>query len=78
MNTRAKLVCQKVTENVVNDVKDGESVEFMTQYNAEDSPEDNSFSKYTPSATGTFYISNPELFGNFVVGKAYYFDISEA
>lgn len=82
MNTRAKLVCVKVEEtdngHTSNPEKTGENVTFETRYNAEDSPEDNSYSKYTPFANAYLSITNPDLFGTFVEGDAYYFDISKA
>lgn len=78
MITRAKLVCTKVEET--NDgatapKKTGENVTFETRYNSEDAPEDNSYSKWTPFANSFLSITNPELFGQFKEGEAYYFDI---
>lgn len=80
MKTRAKLVCTGVEPNVSGEVdtavKHGEQVSFCSQYNTEDSAEDNSFSAATPSASFGMFVSNPELYGAFEVGKAYYFDIT--
>lgn len=80
MTTRAKLVCSevKVTDDgaIANPQKTGEQVKFESRYNSEDSPEDNTFSKFTPWANMGMSITNPELFGNFIEGKAYYFDIT--
>lgn len=80
MNTRAKLVCTSIKpfDNgaTANPEKTGEAIEFTTQYNTNDAPEDNSFSKATPSANFNMVLTNDALFGSFEVGKAYYFDIT--
>lgn len=80
MNTRAKLVCVKVEPQdngaTANTEKIAERVSFETRYNTEDSKEDNSYSLYTPSANMSMNVTNPELFGKFEEGKAYYFDIT--
>ena len=76
MNARAKLVCTKVDSHFHNEEKQAEQVTFSTLYDTANSPEDNSFSKYTPSANFSFNVSNGTLFGAFEEGKAYYFDIS--
>lgn len=76
MNTRAKLVCVSVTPDALDETKKGESVTFDAIYDAANSQEDNTFSKFTPSAGYTMFVSNPELFGVFEVGKPYYFDIT--
>ena len=80
MNTRAKMVCTSVTDSTNGSTtapeKHGEQVTFTAQYTG--SPEDNTYSAATPSASMTMLVSNPELYGKFVEGKAYYFDITEA
>lgn len=82
MTTRAKLTCVSIQtlDNgaTANPVKTGELVKFESRYNSEDSPEDNTFSKYTPFANMTMNITNESLFGAFEDGKAYYFDITPA
>lgn len=81
-NVRAKLVCTNIRPwddgATADPQKVGEVVTFEARYNGEDTPEDNNFSKYTPSASMDMSITNPELFNHFQVDKAYYFDISEA
>ncbi len=67
----------KLTVESVQKLQDDESVVFRTKYNCEDSPEDNNYSKYTPSATATFWISNPNLIGKFSVGQQFYVDFTE-
>lgn len=80
MQVRAKLVCQSVNETTDSGTgeKNGEKVAFATVYDTANSPEDNNFSKYTPSASFEMYVENPDLFGKFEPRKAYYFDINEA
>ncbi len=39
--------------------------------------EDKSFQKATPSGLAEFQIDNPDAAKQLVIGKAYYFDISE-
>ena len=70
--TRAKLTCMEVTP--VNEY--GQQVTFSACYDTANVPEDNSFSKYTPSASFVMSVTNPDLYGKFEAGKAYYFDIT--
>lgn len=65
---RAKLTCISI---------EGEHVKFSCHYDAENTPEDNSFSKYTPWGNAEFGITNPDAMELFAVGKKYYFDIVE-
>lgn len=67
MKVRAKLRCISI---------EGEHVKFQCQYDSENSPEDNSFSKYTPWGNAEFGISNPDALSKFEVGKDYYFDMT--
>lgn len=74
------MVCTSVSESgngsTTAPEKYGENVSFTAQYTG--SPEDNTFSAATPTASMSMFVSNPELYGKFEVGKAYYFDITEA
>lgn len=75
--TRAKLTCMAV-DPIADEEKKvlGEQVTFSACYDTKDAPEDNSFSKYTPSASFVMHVTNPDLYGKFEAGKAYYFDIT--
>jgi len=42
------------------------------------SAEDNTYSKYTPSASLTMMVSNPELMGKFEPGQTFYVDFTAA
>jgi hypothetical protein len=46
-------------------------------YPSDGSDEDNSFARWTPNAEMTITISNPDLFGKFSVGQAFYVDFTE-
>ena len=43
-------------------------------YPADGADEDNSFARWTPSATFSLHIANPELVGTFQVGDTFYVD----
>jgi len=72
METRAKMMCSKVERT-----EDGqtENVWFNSEYNNTDVPEDNTFSKFTPTANCYLCITNSILHGTFKEGEYYYFDI---
>ncbi len=81
MSVRAKLQCVNVEDNVgiglyEKPIKTGENVAFSAIYS--DTPEDNTFSKFTPSADFTMFVSNPDMYGRFIRGKSYFFDITPA
>jgi len=42
------------------------------------SPEDNTYSKWTPSGEISLYITNPDIFPQLEVGKIFYVDFTEA
>ena len=70
MKTRCKFRCESVEKF------DGfERVKFVAKYS--NTPEDNTYSKYTPNGGLTFDVSNEAVFGFFVPGKAYFLDITE-
>ena len=47
-------------------------------YPEDGSDEDNTFAKFTPTATLTMCITNPALFGKFNPGEKYYLDFTKA
>ena len=69
---RAKMVCEEVAKNI----NAGERVKLRAVYG--DTPENKSFSKWTPSATVEMQISNPAALGAFVPGAEYYLDFTPA
>jgi len=51
---------------------------FACEYDAKLCEEDKSFQKATPSGQAEFQIDNPKAAEQLVIGKSYYFDITEA
>ncbi len=68
MNVRAKLTVEEVDL-----FENSEIVKMRAVYDS-NTPEDNTYSKYTPSATLQMSVTNPSLFGYFRPGKKYYLD----
>lgn len=80
---RAKFVVTGVTASQHEGKTTGETVTFSavarsTPYPADGSDEDNTFAKYSPSASCSIYIANPALFGKLAVGEKYYVDFTPA
>jgi len=84
---RAKLRVMNIIENGYDDaekgfVKTGEQMAFTavckTQYEGEGLDEDNTYAKWSPSATFNISVANPALFGQFKVGEKYYVDFTQA
>jgi hypothetical protein len=76
---RAKVRCTKVTRHETG----GETLEFSAvgksgSYSADGLDEDNTFAKFTPTATFTMYVSNEALHGKFNPGQKFYVDFTEA
>ncbi len=75
---RAKVKCDSVT------TREGcEMLEFLAvcktgSYPADGSDEDNTYAKYTPSASFKITVANPGLLGKFKPGQKYYVDFTEA
>ena len=65
MSFRAKM---KVTSI------EGETVKFECQYDSNNKPEDNSFSKYTPYGSAIFGITNPDVLCQIQPGQFCYVD----
>jgi hypothetical protein len=85
---RAKMKVLAITETGHNDTEKGfvktqETLAFSAVskpngYPADGLDEDNTYAKWTPSATINITITNPELFDQFKVGEAYYIDFTRA
>ncbi len=73
MSIRAKMIL----ESVIPYQYSGAQAIFRCSYDHK-AAEDVSFSKATPSGEARFQIDNPAALSQLVIGKAYYFDISEA
>lgn len=86
---RAKLRVSGVTEfvgstehNGTTPPKLGESLKFSavaaSNYPADGSDENNTYAKYSPSASFEIYVANPALWGKFIAGAEYYVDFTPA
>lgn len=74
MTTRAKFRCSSV-----NDFGNGsKEVNLSVVYDPKGNGENASFTKATPSGDMKMRIDNPEAAVQFVPGKSYYVDFSEA
>lgn len=76
---RAKFVVTSVTKNA----DDTENVAFSAvakneQYPEDGSDEDNTFARFSPSASLLIWIANPGLRGKFTVGQKFYADFTPA
>ena len=75
---RAKMVVESVTAT-----EHGENLKMRAvckngQYPEDGSDEDNTFAKFSPSASLEIYIANPALYGKFKPGQKFYVDFTEA
>ncbi len=70
---RAKLKCWTVEKSA-----DGESEQVMMMPVTDDSPENKTWSKYTPAGQVNLTINNPECHGKFEAGKGYFADFTPA
>lgn len=80
---RAKLRVGSVLPYQTDGKVTGERVGFSAvsksgSYPADGSDEDNTFAKFTPSATLDMHIANPALFGKFTPGDTFYVDFTPA
>lgn len=71
--TRAKLKVISITN-----YGESEKVDLAAVYDSFDKKEDNSYSKYTPSANCSLTVTNPHLLGKFTPGQKYYIDFTLA
>ncbi len=85
---RAKMKVLAVTESGYENaatgfVKTQEGLSFSAVCKEDGYPEDgldenNTFAKWTPSATINICVTNPALFGQFKEGESYYVDFTKA
>lgn len=62
----------------VEKTPDGEGEQVMLMAVTDDSPENKTWSKYTPAGQITMTINNPECFGKYVPGKEMFVDFTPA
>ena len=76
--TRCKMTCSQVTEFKDKDEKTvSVNVSLYPVYASDPESPNHAFWKATPSGRVDLYISNPEAFGAFESGKAYFVDFTE-
>ncbi len=78
-NMRAKMAVSGVEKLLSG----GEKLKFNAvaksgSYPPDGSDEDNSYAKFTPSASLEIVVMNPALFGQFNTGQKYYVDFTPA
>lgn len=49
-----------------------------SRYPTDGSDEDNTYAKFSPSATFNLHLANPDLIGQFTVGDTFYVDFTPA
>jgi len=70
---RAKFVCNSIKQYAYG----GRELSFDAVYD-DGTPENQRFSKATPSGSLTMLVNNPPAAEFFILGKAYYLDFTEA
>lgn len=73
---RAKMKILSVKMHETSDVLELAAVGPKGPYPADGSDEDNTYAKYSPSATLNICIANPALLGKFRPGETYYVDFT--
>lgn len=74
---RAKLQLSHVEKHGTCEVLNFHAVAAKS-YPADGSDEDNTYAKYSPSATLKITVANPALFGKFAPGDKFYVDFTKA
>lgn len=79
---RAKMVLNHVEKYPKEGEATQETLSFnavaASQYPADGSDENNTYAKFSPSASLNITITNPALLGKFTVGEKYYVDFTKA
>jgi hypothetical protein len=77
-----KMRAKMKIHNIINQSPTSETLQLgavcAAGYPADGSDEDNTFAKFTPSASMSIQINNPDLVGKFAVGQVYYLDFVPA
>lgn len=71
MAVRAKMTCSAITLS-----QSGREVKLLPV--GGDTPENKTWSQYTPSGQITMFVTNPAAYEQFELGKSYYVDFTEA
>lgn len=76
MRAKLKITSVQKHENVAQETLTFAAVAKSGGYPADGADEDNTFAKFTPSASLTMQILNPALLGQFKEGQAFYVDFT--
>lgn len=74
---RAKMAVSGVRDHGASETLEFRAV-CASSYPADGSDENNSFARWTPSASLSMQISNPDLVGKFKLGDTFYVDFTPA
>jgi hypothetical protein len=75
---RAKMIVSTVTRFQGGEKLNMQAVAKSGTYPADGSDEDNTYAKFSPSASLEIHVANPALFGKFSPGEKYYLDFTKA
>ena len=75
---RAKLFIESIPQHSTCETLKMRAVAKSSTYPADGSDEDNTYAKFSPSATLELTIANPALIGQFKVGEKHYVDFTPA
>jgi len=79
-NMRAKMKLHTVTQVGDGTAVTGEKLSFHAvakpRYEGDGADEDNTYAKFSPSASCEIHVANPALIGKFVPGSTYYVDFT--
>jgi hypothetical protein len=75
---RAKMIVESVQRFQNSEKLTFRAVPKSTAYPEDGSDEDNTFAKWSPSATLEIHVTNPALLGKFNPGEKYYVDFTKA
>jgi hypothetical protein len=73
---RAKLVINRIEHSGSCETLHFNAVARSDNYPVDGSDEDNTYARYSPSASLTITIANPALLGKFTAGERYYVDFT--
>ena len=75
---RAKMVINRIELHAAAETLHFNAVSKSSAYPTDGSDEDNTFAKFSPSASLAITISNPALAGQFKVDEKFYLDFTPA
>lgn len=75
---RAKMIVSSVTQTTNGEVLKFNAVCKSSSYGSDGLDDDNTFAKFSPSASLEIHVANPALFGQFKPGEKFYVDFTAA